>query len=111
MRLRGTRTSAASRNGSPRSCAHSLSEEESSGMTPEDNKALVRRFIKEIFEEGRADAVDELVAGDFVRHIGPSGDTDRDDLRSAMARVSKGLADVEFTIEDMVAEGNRVAVR
>jgi steroid delta-isomerase-like uncharacterized protein len=80
-------------------------------MTTEANKAVVRRFIREIFEEGRAEALDELVAPDFVRHADPSGDTGRDELRAAMNRVSKGLADVAFTIEAMIAEGDRVAVR
>jgi steroid delta-isomerase-like uncharacterized protein len=80
-------------------------------MTTGGNKALVRRFIREIFQEGRVEALDELVVPDFVRHTGPSGDTDRNELRGAMERVSKGLANVAFTIEDMIAEEDRVAVR
>src|SRR5690606_6996724 len=36
------------------------------------NKALVRRFIEEVFERGRTEAVDELVAGSFVPHTWPS---------------------------------------
>ena len=86
-------------------------------MTPEDkrgreaNKALAKRFIEEIFEEGRVEALEELVDPDFVGHSGPSGDTDREALEGAMERVSKGLADVAFTIEDMIAEDDRVAVR
>jgi steroid delta-isomerase-like uncharacterized protein len=77
----------------------------------EANKAVVRRFIKEIFEEGRVEALDQLVAPDFARHTGPAGDTDRDELRAAMERVSKGLADAVFTIEDMIAEDDRVVAR
>jgi steroid delta-isomerase-like uncharacterized protein len=80
-------------------------------MTTEANKAVVRRFIKEIFEEGQVEAVNELVDPDFVRHAEPAGDTDREGLRAAMDRVSRGLADTAFTIEDMIAEDDRVAVR
>lgn len=40
-------------------------------MTIEENKALVRRFIAEVFEQGRLDAVDEFVADDFVGHTWP----------------------------------------
>jgi steroid delta-isomerase-like uncharacterized protein len=80
-------------------------------MTTEANKAVVRRFITEIFEEGRVEAVDELVDPDFVRHAGPAGDTDREELRAAMDRVSRGLADAAFTIDDMIVEEDRVAVR
>lgn len=83
----------------------------SAPMTTEANKALVRRFIQEIFVEGHFEALEELVARDFVRHTGPSGDTDRAELRAAMERVSKGLAGAAFMIEDMIAEDDRVAVR
>jgi len=79
-------------------------------MTIEDNKALVRQFIEDVFGRGRLAAVDELVAQDFVPHTYP-GTTDRDGLKRAMERVSKGLANASFTIDDMIAEGDRVAVR
>jgi steroid delta-isomerase-like uncharacterized protein len=78
-------------------------------MTTNDNKALVRRFITEIFEQGRVDSVDELCAEDFIGHTW--GEMDRDGLRKTTARVAQALADVHFTIEDEIAEGDRVAVR
>ena len=80
-------------------------------VTIEENKALVRRFIDEIFVKGNEDAVDELVTEDFVPHTWPSTGDGRADLKRAIVRVSKGLADARFTIEDMVAEDDRVAVR
>ena len=79
-------------------------------MTTDDNKALVRRFIESVFESGDIAAVDELVAKDFVPHTYP-GTTDREGLKRAMERVSQGLADARFTIHDVIAEGDRVAVR
>jgi steroid delta-isomerase-like uncharacterized protein len=79
------------------------------GMTPEQNKALVRRFITEIFEQGRPQAVDELCADDFIGHTW--GNADREGLKATMARVATALADVHFQIDDMIAEGDRVAVR
>jgi steroid delta-isomerase-like uncharacterized protein len=78
-------------------------------MTIEANKALVRRFITEVFEEGRLEAVDELCADDFIGHTW--GNADKEGLRQAMARVAKGLADAHSTIEDMIGEGDEVAVR
>jgi steroid delta-isomerase-like uncharacterized protein len=79
-------------------------------MSTDENKALVRRFIEEVFERGNVAAVDELVAEDFVPHTYP-GTTDREGLKQAMERVSKGIGDARFTIEDVIAEGDRVAVR
>ena len=80
-------------------------------MTTEQNKAIARRFIDEIFVQGRKDAVDELLADDFVGHTWPSTGKPKDDLKAAIDRTSKGLADPVFTIEDVIAEGDRVAVR
>jgi steroid delta-isomerase-like uncharacterized protein len=80
-------------------------------MTTDDNKATVRRFIDEIFVHGRKQAVDELLADDFVAHTWPSTGNPKADLKGAIDRTSKGLADAVFTIDDMIAEDDRVAVR
>jgi steroid delta-isomerase-like uncharacterized protein len=78
-------------------------------MTTDDNKALVLRFITEVFEQGRTDAVDELCAEDFIGHTW--GNADREGLKATMARVATALADAHFQIDDMIAEDDRVAVR
>jgi steroid delta-isomerase-like uncharacterized protein len=78
-------------------------------MTTEENKALVRRFITEIFEQGRLEAVDKLGADDFIGHSW--GNADKEGLKAAMARVGQGLTDAKFNIEDVIAEGDLVAVR
>jgi steroid delta-isomerase-like uncharacterized protein len=80
-------------------------------MTTDENKVTVRRFIDEIFVKGRTEAVDELLADDFVGHTWPSTGHPKDDLKAALERTSKGLSDPSFTIEDLIAEGDRVAVR
>ena len=80
-------------------------------MTIQENKALVRRFVDEIFVKGSFDAVDELLADDFVGHTWPSTGDGKADLKRAIERVSQGLTDSTFTIEDMIGEDDRVAVR
>ena len=73
------------------------------------NKALVRRFITEVFEQGRPEAVDELCADDFIGHTW--GNADKAGLKQAMARVASALADAHFQLDDVIAEDDRVAVR
>src|ERR1039457_1932375 len=73
-------------------------------MTLEDNKALVRRFIDEVFVDGRFDSVDELLSDDFVPHTWRFSGDGKADLKAAIERVSKGLSDPVFTIEDIIAE-------
>lgn len=80
-------------------------------MSAEDNKAVARRFIDEVFVEGRVDAVDELAAADFVPHSWPSVKPGVESLKQAVKRVSAGLSGVSMKIEDMIAEGDKVAVR
>ena len=79
--------------------------------TLDDNKAIVRRFIDEIFVQGRRETVDELLADDFVAHTWPSTGKPKDDLKAAIGMTRKALADVRFTIDDLIAEDDRVAAR
>lgn len=80
-------------------------------MTLEENKTVVRRFIDEVFVRQDPAAVDELVAEDFTPHSWGSVPPGREALKAAQQRVSAGLRDASMTIEDMIAEGDRVAVR
>ena len=77
----------------------------------DENKAVVRRFIDEVFVAGRAEAVDELVTDDFTPQTWGAMARGRDALKQAMERVARGLADVRMTVDDVIAEGDRVAVR
>ncbi len=76
-----------------------------------ENKATVRRFIAEVFLKGDFTAVDELLADDFVPHTWGKVGGGKDELRAAIKRVSAGLSNPSMTIEDMIAEDDRVAVR
>ena len=80
-------------------------------MTIDTNKVLVRRFIDQIFVQGRPEAVDELLADDFVSHTWRSTGDGKGDLKRAIDRMSTVFVDVSFTVEDLIAEGDRVAVR
>jgi predicted ester cyclase len=78
-------------------------------MSTQDNKALVRRFITEVFEQGRPEAVDALATSDFVSHGLPG--TGPNVMKQAIERVGKGLSNAKFEVHEVVAEGDLVAVR
>lgn len=81
-------------------------------MTLKTSKELVRRFVKQVFEERRPAAVDEMVAADFVSHTWPALDGDsRAYLRQATERMGTMIGEVSFAVEDLIAEGDRVAAR
>ena len=81
-------------------------------MSVEGNKALVRRFYEEI-DSGNLDAMDELVAEDYVDHSPPpflglaSG---RAGLKQAFEIFWKATPG-EHRIEDQIAEGDKVVTR
>jgi predicted ester cyclase len=72
------------------------------------NKALVRRYIEDANNGGDLALVDDLMAPDYVWHGGP---TTRDELKQFIAWQRASAPDWRIAIQDMVAEGDRVAVR
>jgi steroid delta-isomerase-like uncharacterized protein len=80
-------------------------------MTLEQNKEIAKRFIQEVFVQQDEAAADELAAPDFTPHSwGPVG-PGVENLKQAQRRVAAGLSDARMTIEDVIAEGDKVAVR
>ena len=78
----------------------------------EENKAIVRRFGDEVWNKGNLAAVEELVAPEFVG-CGPGERVTRGpkELKRVVARMRAAFPDLHFTVEDEVAEGDRVATR
>jgi|SRR5918996_3052018 predicted ester cyclase len=73
----------------------------------EQNKAVVRQ-VEEAWNADNLDALDDLFAPDFVTHAGGPGL----EPGKNMHQLSKGaFPDRRTTIEEMVAEGDKVAVR
>lgn len=75
------------------------------------NKAVAREIIKGVFERQEDRAIDELIADDFVPHTYGSMPPGREGLRAGMKRAGAGISDAEFTIHDLIAEGDRVVAR
>ena len=80
-------------------------------MNTTDGRALVRRFVDEIFLRGRVEAIDELVAPDFVSHTFSFTDDGRAKLRAATERVHASLSHVAFDVEDVLVDGDQAVVR
>jgi steroid delta-isomerase-like uncharacterized protein len=79
----------------------------------EENKATSRRFYEELFNQGNLDAAEEIVTPDFVIHDpnipeeprGPEG------LKQFVSMYRNVFPDLNFTIEDQIAEGEKVGTR
>ena len=78
-------------------------------MTTDENKIIVRRFIKEILSGGNIDLIDELLAPDYVN---PSmGVTNRAGFKDVISGLNASAPARDFEILNIVAEGDSVVFR
>jgi predicted ester cyclase len=80
-------------------------------MSTETNKEVVRRFVNEVFVRLDPTAVDELVADDFESHSWPSKGNAKESLKATTQGMRNTLDEIRFEIDDLIAEGDRVAAR
>jgi len=88
-------------------------------MSTEENKAVVRRYIEEFINKGNLDIADELIDSNvvnldlffpsFVAEEG--GAAVEQQLKQALSMYRTAFPDLSITVEDMIAEGDEVAVR
>ena len=83
-------------------------------MSTEANKAIARRFLEEVFGQGKLAVADEIVASDHVDRgpgalpgmpPGPEGS------KMLVTVYRNAFPDVHFTIDEQIAEGDKVVTR
>ncbi len=81
-------------------------------MTLDSNKALVRRLFEEVFPAGDPSAVRDLVAAGIIDHDPfPGQPTGREGIEYVVSTLHTAQPDLQFTIDDLLAEEDRVAIR
>lgn len=78
------------------------------GMTLEDNKRLVRALYEECINTGALEKLDRYIADEYA---GARGGTGPSGYAATVLPLRQGFPDIRFTVEDLVAEADRVAVR
>ena len=75
------------------------------------NKELVHRLVTDVWNEGRTEGWDDLLAPDFVGHgFGPDN-LNRDGYEEFVIEHREIFPDLEFVLDDVIGEDDRVAVR
>ncbi len=82
-------------------------------MSAEENKAMARREIQELFNHtGNLDAAEEIYAPDYVGHDPSTGDIrGAEAAKQFAAAYRQAFPDLEASIEDQIAEGDKVVSR
>ena len=78
----------------------------------EEHKAIVRRIIEEFFNTGNLEVVDEIFATDYVDHNPSNPELHGiENIKRSVSDWRAAFPDTHNTIEDMVAEGDKVVAR
>ncbi len=93
----------------------SRTTKEARPTAPEENKALVRRYWQEASNRGLPAVMEEFVAPDVVSHPPASASPEPvrglDAFKRFIAAQFGAFPDMAVTVEDLVAEGDKVAAR
>lgn len=82
----------------------------------ERNKEIVRRFVQEVWNDGNLDVADEVLDANYIEHPStPDASkkeepTGPDGMKRFVKMFRGAFPDINFTIEHMLAEGDKVAI-
>src|SRR5665811_522236 len=79
------------------------------GMSTEQNKAVVRRFMTELLAGGNVALIDELCAPNYVNRA--MGGIDLAGFKAMFPAMGAVISAMRFNIVDLVAEGDAVVAR
>lgn len=79
-------------------------------MSVEENKRVVHRFF-EALRKADVSAIDKLTTGDFAFHTKVGPDINKEMFIKLVAGTVAAFPDHSSTIDDMIAEGDKVSVR
>jgi predicted ester cyclase len=80
-------------------------------MSTEITKTIVRRIFEEGFNQNKPDVWDELIAPGYVNHSLPAPVPGSQGFKIIAGMFTAAFPDLHTTLEDVVAEGDRVATR
>ena len=79
---------------------------------PETNKILAARTLNEIWAQGNLAAADELLMAEYIFHDpNMPGIDSREAFKLVVAMYLFAFSDLSFTLDDMIAEGDKVVTR
>jgi steroid delta-isomerase-like uncharacterized protein len=76
-----------------------------------ENIALARRVLEDAFNKGELSVIDDVCADGFVDHDPLMGDGSKEELKQRIATYRDAFPDLEITIDEIFAAGDRVVTR
>ena len=81
-------------------------------MSAQESKVTMRRYL-DVYEQGNIELLDELLAPDYINHTPatPELPTGPEGVKGVVSMFRSGMPDLKVVVEDMIAEGDKVATR
>ena len=76
----------------------------------EENKIIATRYFEEAVNRGMLSVVDELVATDHITHGRVVSARGPENVKQRINTLRTAFPDVNYTIEDLITEGDKGAV-
>ena len=80
-------------------------------MSLEENKAIIRQLVEEVLNRGNLFVIGELFAADFVDRSTPDQPPGPDGVKAYVSLVLADFPDLHVSIDDLIAEGDKVVIR
>lgn len=81
-------------------------------MGTQENKFMARRFVDEVINRGNLAVIDELAGPNFIDRSAPPGvPPTNEGTKAFLTMFRAAFPDLHYTIDDEVAEGDRVVQR
>jgi steroid delta-isomerase-like uncharacterized protein len=77
----------------------------------QENKVIVLRHWEEVVSKGKLDLIDEIFAPDFVAHEADQDIRGPEGVRQFILMLRAAFPDLQVTVEDVLAEGDKVVQR
>ncbi len=79
-------------------------------MSASKNKVALRRIYEEVFNKGNLAIISELIAKNFIFNSPFGRYTGQDGFKQMITMTRAAIPDIHFKVDDIVAEGDKVAV-
>jgi len=80
-------------------------------MSTEANKALVRRYYEDVLHQGNIQLLEKITVPDYDEHDPIPGQASGQEGLKQRVGLLRSAFQPQFTLEDMIAEGDKVVVR
>lgn len=81
-------------------------------MSTQENESLIHRYVEDVLNGGRLEVLDDLLSPHYKRYLSPAAaPLTPETQKQRLAGLRAAFPDMHLTIEDLIVQGDKVALR